>query len=359
MTLIPDRFPGERLVNKIWQTVTDRGIGGLLSPWQIRRVGKAHADVRRYEIQTLAQAYHDQLDILTGRKTLDDRGRLIEHKSIEPGLPARVGASTAADHPMLPQQPAQLLQDLRREQDCRELERAINLRETITMAEAEASSVADENVSGQPVDPDWFSRWRVNAEEIRDDQMRRLWARILSGEAERPGRFSLHALDFMRRLSKDDAALIEKMAPFVSGRDLIHDMSALRGRHLDPILTNSGLGLDKLLELQDLGVMSGVGASDLYNQWSWPPGETCFLRFWNKALAFHSSQSSVLRLPTYGITKIGAELMSLGTFRANDEYITALGQLIVQRGFDVTLGDVEETEGGGYRVVDAITVERQ
>ena len=157
----------ERLAIKIWQTVTERGIGGLLSPWQIRRTGKAHADVRRIEIQSLAQAHRDGLDILTGRKTLDTSGRLIEAKPEEFTSPEAGGPLAT-----LPSKPAPL-QLLQREQDCRELERAINIRETIAMAEEEASSVADENVSDEPVNPDWFARWRENAEDVQDDQMHR------------------------------------------------------------------------------------------------------------------------------------------------------------------------------------------
>jgi hypothetical protein len=85
MVLLPERIPGERLLIKIWQTVFDRGVSGLLSPLQIRREGKARADVRRLELLTLAQAYVDQSDILTGRKTLDDKGRLIDSKpAVEP-----------------------------------------------------------------------------------------------------------------------------------------------------------------------------------------------------------------------------------------------------------------------------------
>jgi hypothetical protein len=241
----------ERLAIKIWQTVTERGIGGLLSPWQIRRTGKAHADVRRIEIQSLAQAHRDGLDILTGRKTLDTSGRLIEAKPEEFTSPEAGGPLAT-----LPSKPAPL-QLLQREQDCRELERAINIRETIAMAEEEASSVADENVSDEPVNPDWFARWRENAEDVQDDQMHRLWARILAGEAERPGRFSLHTLDFMRRLSKEDAALIERLAPFVSELRLFHD-----DRKLDQVFKRSGLDLGIFLELQDLEPIREVLESD-------------------------------------------------------------------------------------------------
>jgi hypothetical protein len=331
MALLPEHFPGERLAIKIWQTVTERGVGGLLSPWQIRRTGKARADVRRIEIQSLAQAHRDELDILAGRKTLDESGRLIECK------PGELASFPAGGGPLatLPSKPAPLLELLQQEQDCRELERAINVRATIAMAEDEASSVADENVSDEPVNPDWFARWRVNAEEVQDDQMRRLWARILAGEAEKPGRFSLHTLDFMRRLSKEDAALIERLAPFVCERELFHN-----DPKLDDLRNRSGLGLGALMELQDLGVMSGVSGLSLTKSWSIFPEVNVGFTFWNKALLVRSPEVKTLTLPAYAITKVGTQVMSLGKFQANNEFVLAVGQMILEKGFEVSMGDV-------------------
>jgi hypothetical protein len=341
MALLPERIPGERLLIKIWETVFDRGVGGLLSPWQIRREGKARAEVRRLELQALAQARVDELEILTGRKTLDDEGRLIESKPA-PDLPA----VTATPFPLA--DPAQLLKGLRHEQDFRLTERAINLRATIAMAEDEAASTPDEDVSEEPVDPDWFARWRVNAEEVRDDQMRRLWARILAGEVQKPGRFSLHTLDFMRRLSKDDAALIERVAPFISGRDLFH------GDRLDPILVKKQLNLETLMELQDLGVLSGIeigGFGGLQKTFTVDPQTA--IRYRKKALLVRSHEAKMLRLPLYGVTKVGAEVMSLGKFEADDEYVRAVGQAILYQGFEVSLGEVREMTGDQYAIVNA------
>jgi hypothetical protein len=243
---LPDKIPGERLMIKIWGTVTEGGIGGLLSPWQIKRVGKARAEARRDEILLLAQASRDAADITAGRKSRDDKGNLID------STPADVLPSLSTSlHP--------LLERLRQEQDRRLLERAINITAIIAMAEKEASSVPDVDVSDESVDPDWFTRWRANAEEVREDQMRCLWARILAGEVQRPGKFSLHTLDFMRRVSKEDAELIARLAPFVTAeRDFFYNHD-----YIDPVLANNQLGLHELMELQNLGVL----ASNLKKNW--------------------------------------------------------------------------------------------
>ena len=50
------KAPGEELVIRLWETLVERGIGGLLRPWQIRREGMARLDVRRQEVLMLAAA---------------------------------------------------------------------------------------------------------------------------------------------------------------------------------------------------------------------------------------------------------------------------------------------------------------
>jgi len=63
-------FPGEKLVIKLWETLAEKGIGSLLSPWQAGREGRARNEVRRHEILMLAQAEMDAADIRSGKKRL-------------------------------------------------------------------------------------------------------------------------------------------------------------------------------------------------------------------------------------------------------------------------------------------------
>lgn len=48
--------PGEALLAKFWETIAEKGIGGLFKPWQIRREGRASIEIRRQEMLVLAQA---------------------------------------------------------------------------------------------------------------------------------------------------------------------------------------------------------------------------------------------------------------------------------------------------------------
>jgi Protein of unknown function (DUF2806) len=334
MALLPDKLPGERLLSKIWKTVADNGVGGLVSPWQIKRVGKARAEARRATILMLAQTQRDAADIAAGRKSLDEKGKVID---ATPSLPSEAGQEAAPT--ALPTETVPLLEHLREIGTRREIDRAVNTAAIISMAEEEAESLGDVPVSDIPVDPDWFARWRVNAEDVRDEQMQRLWARILAGEVKEPGSYSLHTIDFIRRLSKDDAALIEKLARFITGRTLI------KSEALNQLLDSKGLSFQSLLELQDLGVLSGVEAIGLQQRLSSERRDSFFnaVRFRDKALVVSGDDSQkVLALQMYSVTKVGQQVVSLGKFAADIDYVLQVAKEITGQGFKVAIGDAED-----------------
>lgn len=63
---------GAQLLIRLWETLPEKGIGWLLKPWQIKRKGLAHLEVRRAEMLTLAQTEKEVDDIRSGRKDLED-----------------------------------------------------------------------------------------------------------------------------------------------------------------------------------------------------------------------------------------------------------------------------------------------
>jgi hypothetical protein len=95
--------------------------------------------------------------------------------------------------------------------------------------------------------------------------------------------------------------------------------------------------------------MSGVGTPGLTKSFPPPP---LYFRLWNKAL-YVPAPVQQLTLPIYGITKVGAQVISLGKFEANNEYVLELGQMILERGFEVWLGDVGKTSDNQYEIVNA------
>jgi hypothetical protein len=60
-------------------------------------------------------------------------------------------------------------------------------------------------VSDQPVDEDWVAQFFNHCQDVSNEQMQTVWARLLAGEVAKPGSFSLRTLGLVRVMDKDDA----------------------------------------------------------------------------------------------------------------------------------------------------------
>ena len=57
-----------------------------------------------------------------------------------------------------------------------------------------AADLGDKEVPDHEPDPDWTARFFEGVQDVSSDDMRKIWAKILSGEVEEPGRTSLRTL---------------------------------------------------------------------------------------------------------------------------------------------------------------------
>jgi Protein of unknown function (DUF2806) len=318
---------GEQLLIKMWETIAKDGISSLASPWQIKREGKAFAVVRRNEMLMLAQTEMDANEIKLGKKKLLPDGKLIEihndllngdvdfHGRIEPILDL-----------------ADISEKVSQQKKAHDLQEEVNLSKTIILAEDELLR-SNQEPSNEEVDPDWYTRWRENAKSVRNDELRRIWARTLAGEVKSPGTYSLRTLDLIKNLSQADAVAISKLGQF-SIRDLIIKCAYLK---------ENGIEFEFLLHMDDLGIMSGVQGGEIsgleFNLNSIEKDKfRGSLISRNKILLIESDDpSKKLSLPCYKLTKIGAEILSLGDFNTDDQYMREIGVLIKNKGFDVKL----------------------
>ena len=72
-----------------------------------------------------------------------------------------------------------------------------------------------EQVPDTPVDHDWTARFFGNAEDVSDEEMQKLWAKLLAGEVERPGSISLRTLDILRNMTQKEAELFMRAVNYI------------------------------------------------------------------------------------------------------------------------------------------------
>lgn len=157
--------PATRLVDRV-----SDAIGALYEPTRIRRHAEAEADATRTEAEAEADA------------------RLIraEAEAEERELAAR------AEHRL----------------ERRELRRQRNI-EQITAGAADAIEGEDREVQAEDVSEDWLYRFFESCQDIGDEEIQRLWSRVLAGQFSHPGRFSYRALNTLRLMDKTEAEIFE------------------------------------------------------------------------------------------------------------------------------------------------------
>ena len=222
--------------------------------------------------------------------------------------------------------------------------REINSAKAVLFAEEQLANDSPEPPQ-RTIDEDWIFAWREYAGRVSNEELQRLWGSVLAGEVKSPGRHSVRTLEFLRGLSKAEAELIEKLARFVVDGRVIRSQATYLVEH--------GLPFGLLLRLQELGVLSGVEAIGLTTQYKTiVPGK--FLKALishDKVLVVeHPDELKLLQLEVYTLTMVGAEILSLGTFQADPNYLQAVGKGIASDGkeFVVQLADwkqTTETEG--------------
>ncbi len=147
---------GELLIEKI-----SEGIGGLARPWQIKRIAKAEAKAAK--IHALAEIERDELK----RRALT---RFVAE----------------------------------------EMNKQSNM-ESIT---SKAVGGLSEDARPQDMENDWIANFFDRCKLISDEQMQSLWARVLAGEANNPGRYSKRTVNLLSSLDKSDAELFTKLCGF-------------------------------------------------------------------------------------------------------------------------------------------------
>lgn len=340
-------FPGEKLVIRLWETLADKGIVGVLKPWQIKREGMAHLEVRRAELLALAQTQKDVEDILAGRKGLEDLSEkiVIGPKALT-AIPKRERIEPTIDLPAIADASARrIVTDAAR--------REINVAKAVIHAEA----VLKDDVQEPPqskVNDDWLFRWRDYAGDVSSDELQTIWGRLLAGELKSPGSYSLRTLEFIRNLSSQEAKEIAELSQFVIA-DVIWKAD-------ESPLETEGITFSFLLKMQDLGIVSGVEAIGLNITWKTVESGK-FVRALcsnGKALRVtHPDPTKQISLGILNVTDIGRQILSLGTFESNDAYLQHIGQAILKQGFDVTIGQYRQVSETQIQIFNELKVEAQ
>ncbi|QWD62811.1 DUF2806 domain-containing protein [Polynucleobacter sp. MWH-UH25E] len=281
-------------------------------------------DVRKAEMLQMAQVELDALAIKRGEKTLLPSGEIIDVDS-KPGNQLTIGFISGKS-----------MQAIKAE----EIRKEVSVNKAIHYAEEELLRDSQEP-SDKTIDGDWLLRWRDGASSVSSEELISLWGKVLAGESKGPGTYSLRTLDFLKHLSKDEAALIESIMAFA------YEGFIYRGD--EEILKANNITFDKLLNLQELGLLSGVDTYGLEKNWRSSSKDAFTVAIVSNEkliLATNPDSERVLKIhPVCLLTSIGLQLYSLIKIPPNLGMMNVIAEKIKSQGFDAQVGDIVEISG--------------
>lgn len=324
---------------KLAEELGKHGVKGILGPWNVRRLGRAAAEVRRHEMLLLAQTELDIKDIRAGRKRLDEKGNLVLNAPAADPVPLTlIGQEGSPHRPLLTGEDEQassspqILQAAaaghRHLEEADSALRGIHVQKAVLFAEEALEHQQHANPS-EGIDDDWMQRWRRGAEEVSREDLQRMWGRVLAGEFVQPGTFHPRTLDFMSKLTVRDAQRLERLGPLVVFRNSIARIG----------LESEGISLMDIVDFEGMGILTQAETKTLEAQFTLANHPALGTQCGDAFMVVRRTPISPMtfQFPTYPLTPIGAEILSLGQFKASRPYLERLAGHIRAQNFQVDL----------------------
>lgn len=187
--------------------LVELGVGMLPEPWREKLYQTLLRFVGRRVAPELVKAFTEEADAARGRAILSDAiaaaGADVLSKKIKsnPELAALAIARSIDD----------------------QIDRQENLTAIVRLASAQiADEIApDEVPASEQISEDWRRKFTSFAEDVSDQQMQTVWARILAGEFRQPGTFSFRTLRLVSELSPTIAATFESVSDQIINGDAL------------------------------------------------------------------------------------------------------------------------------------------
>lgn len=213
-------------LTKLIETVSS-GIGKVYEPWHIKRMAKAKSK----ELELISGVVNDNLQLPTryenGNITID---------------------TTNANELVQRAQNRFLFQEMKKQQ---------NIESVIAVAYSELEDTT--SVNDTPVDSDWIGAFFDSVSNVSTEQMQVLWGKLLAGEVQHPGSFSLRTLNVLKNLTQNEANIFKEIAPFVlrcpGDEENTYEDYFLLANNGDKILEKYGIPFVKIMRLNEAGLI--------------------------------------------------------------------------------------------------------
>lgn len=197
-----------------------------------------------------------------------------------------------------------------------------------------------ENISRDPVDSDWASIFIEKSKHVSNEEMQNLWAKILAGELNQPGTYTIKTLNILSSISQNDARLFQKLCNliFLDGTIILSYANPVLlneysyRKKIENSLENYGISSDDISYLRELGLVSqelSIISLDMPH----------FFERNAKTFSIKHSKYQKAEFLTLKLTKIGNELFSITPNLFNIQYFTQLPDRLSTGGCKITVSE--------------------
>ena len=177
-----------------------------------------------------------------------------------------------------------------------------------------------EQVPDTPVDHDWTARFFDNAKDVSNEEMQKLWAKLLAGEVERSGSVPLRTLDILRNMTQKEAELFARAVNYIF---VEINAAAWMFRTDTGVQAFPDISVDELSYLTEAGlVMSGQQFRVSIPN----PDGHCYLFYAGKKIL--QVQTKEFDIPTHNFSISGTQLAKCIEPTINAEYLQQVANYI-------------------------------
>ncbi|EGT5081721.1 TPA: DUF2806 domain-containing protein [Clostridioides difficile] len=178
-----------------------------------------------------------------------------------------------------------------------------------------------ETVSKESVDNDWITRFFNISQDVSDEKMQILWAKILADEVDRPKSYSLRTLETLKNISKEEAELFTRVVKLTFNNPITKFIP-----NYSDILLKKGITLSELMLLNELNLITSDFSITKGLTVSIEKDLERALTIGNKKLV--CSTKAIIRIPAIKLTNIGTELSKLIDFDVDISYLKEISEKI-------------------------------
>lgn len=216
-----------------------------------------------------------------------------------------------------------------------ELYKCKNFLEIVEKADEELLAKESKPTTSSAFDFDWFLRFFEASSCISNEEMQQLWAKVLAGEIEQQGSFSLRTMETLRNMTACEARIFQQASklvltgtsddtPFIFCDDIMED--GVNAKH--------GFGVKEVLAMEESGLISALRTENVIDI---SDGAGGFLSPGGLCLTVMPERDTEFMYKAYPLSQTGLELLSVVEEEPNEEYLLDLARAL-KRNYEGKVG---------------------